>query len=301
VNCAQSIDARYVGFTNWVLYVRGEWEENQQNLKELSALATVIPAAATILDDESHQFSQKYSVGANWYPLRGLNFSGQYYFKLDDNHYLYTVPPQPSAGYVGFIQQENFLVHDANFRVSLRPCSQVNLVSRYDFQFSTVNMIGGDLGDIQSGTTTTHMFGETISWTPLNRLYVEAGLNYVLDTTHTPAENLTGTLTGVILPSQNNYWMVNGTVGYAFNDKNTLRATYSYYRASDYTDNTAVGGVPYGTGGEQTTVSAAYQRQITRNLRWALNYSFATYRDQLFGGNTEYTAHTILSSIQYRF
>ncbi len=69
---------------------------------------------------------------------------------------------------------------------------QLSLVSRYDFQYSTVNMRGGVLANMQSGNTTTHMFGESLSWTPLNRLYLELGANYVLDTTHTPAEQGAG-------------------------------------------------------------------------------------------------------------
>ncbi len=82
--------------------------------------------AAEILDDAWHQFSQKYSIGANWYPLRGLNFSGQYYYKLDDNHYDNTVPViTPASGYPGFIQQENFEVNDVNFRATWRPCAAI--------------------------------------------------------------------------------------------------------------------------------------------------------------------------------
>ncbi len=79
-----------------------------------------------------------------------------------------------------------------------------------------------------------------------------------------------------------------------------MRATYTYYRAADYTDNSAAG-LPLGAGGERHNVSATLRRQITRKMSWALSYGFAYYRDQLFGGNLDYRAHTILSSVQYRF
>ena len=89
-------------------------------------------------------------------------------------------------------------------------------------------------------------------------------------------------------------------MGYALDDKTDVRASYAYYRSADYTDNSAAG-VPFGAGGESHNITASLERRISRQMRWTLSYSFARYRDQLFGGNLDYDAHTIFSSIQYRF
>jgi hypothetical protein len=302
LNIAQSLDAHYNGVTNWAFYVRGDWEENGANLGLLQA--TLPAAPSTLVNQDLHQDVQKYTVGANWYPMRGLNFAAQYYHKIDDNNYE-NATPAPTA-YPGFIGQENFITDDANFRVTCRLIPQVTLVSRYDFQYSTVDMRGFGLDQIQSGNTTTHMFGESLSWTPLNRLYLELGANYVLDTTHTPADSLNEPpiagvpITGVVQPAKNDYWTFNGSAGYAIDDKTQVSLSYVYYRASDYSDNSAIS-LPYNAGGEQHTVSAKLQRQITKRIRWALTYSFASYRDDLFGGNLSYTANSAFSSIQYRF
>jgi hypothetical protein len=302
INLAESLDVRYNGITNVVFYIRADWEENRANVAELSQTLPALPVPA--LMNNWHEDLQKYSIGANWYPLRGLNFAAQYYHKLDENNY--ENPPAATPTYPNFIVQENFIVDDVNFRVSWRPSYQITLVSRYDFQTSAIDMQGGGLSAIESGKNLTQMFSESLSWTPLNRIYLELGLNYVLDTTHTPADSLTEAaaggvpITGVVQPSQNNYWTVNGSVGYAINDKTEVSATYVYYRASDYSDNSAIG-VPYGAGGEQHNVSAKLQRQINKRLRWALTYSFASYRDDLFGGNIDYTAQSVFSSVQYRF
>jgi hypothetical protein len=302
LNLAQSIDVRYTGVTNWSFYLRGDWEQNRANMNLLQANPPAAPS--TVLTNDWHQGVQKYTIGANWYPLRGLNLAAQYYHKFDDNNYE-NVTPTPTA-YPGFIAEQNFNVDDVNFRVTCRPLSQLTLVSRYDFKYSTVTMQGFGLGTIESGNATTHMFGESVSWTPFNRVYLELGANYVLDTTHTPADTLNEApiagipISGVVQSSKNDYYTVNAMLGYAINDKTQVSLNYVYYRSSDYSDNSTIG-LPYGAGGEEHSVTTTLTRQITQKIKWALQYSFASYRDDLFGGNLDYTAHTVLTSVQYRF
>ena len=303
LNVGESLDWRYTGITNWVFYLRGDWEENRSRLNQFSGAAPIPP---NIQNQEWFQMRQKYSVGANWYPLRGLNFAASCYHEIDDNSYNNAFPIQPSATYPGYIQIENFITDGANLRATWRPSSYLSLVSRYDFKYSTIDMEGGLVGGagtpaallVPVANTTEHMFGETVTLTPLPRLYIQTGLNYVFDTLHTPAENQLG---GLIQKSQNDYWTLNLLSGYAFDDKTDIQAGYTYYRSSDYSDNSAIGGVPYGAGGEQNIVTVTLRRQIRRDLRATLRYGYTSYRDQLFAGNLDYQAHTILASMQYRF
>jgi hypothetical protein len=303
LNIAESLDWRYVGITNWVFYARGQWEENRSRLNQASGAVAIPPS---ILNQIWYQTMQKYSAGANWYPLRGLNFAASFYHEIDNNNYDNAIPAQPSPTYPGFIRQENFITDGTSVRGTWRVNSRLAFVSRYDFKYSTVDMQGGLAGGVAAtptqlipiAYTTEHMFGETISLNPLARMYLEAGVNYVLDTTHTSAEAQTG---GVIQKSQNDYWTFNLLAGYSFDDKTDIQIGYTYYRSADYSDNSAIGGVPYGAGGEENMVTVTLGRQIRRNLRGTLRYGYTSYRDQLFAGNIDYQAHTILGSLQYRF
>jgi len=60
-------------------------------------------------------------------------------------------------------------------------------------------------------------------------------------------------------------------------------------------------GVPYGAGCSEHDVSASISRQISKNVRVMLKYSFDMYRDQLSGGLDNFTAQTIYTSLQIRF
>src|SRR5579864_2770592 len=71
----ERLDLNYNGFTNWVLYARGEVTEGDGNLNENGGLVQVneigIPPIQRETDDS--RFFQKYNVGARWYPLRRMS------------------------------------------------------------------------------------------------------------------------------------------------------------------------------------------------------------------------------------
>jgi hypothetical protein len=298
---AQGLDIRYVGITNWVLYARGDFQENRARLDQ--DYGTPPPVVFNI-NQLWHQTIQKYSAGANWYPRPGLNFAMSYYHKIDQNHYDVLSSASPTT-YPGFLRNQDFITDGTSFRTTWRPTSKVTLVSRYDFSYATVDTQGYLLLKIPGCNETKHMFGETVTWTPLNRLFAQAGLNYVLDTITTGAEALSA---GILQPSRNDYWTVNSLLGYAFNDRTDGQLGYTYTRAANYygTSPQFNGGVtpyfvPYGSGTEEHQVSAKVSHQLTKNIRTSLNYAFTNYRDQLFGGNTDFRSHSILATLQYRF
>jgi len=138
---SEGLEARYTGLTNWVLYARAEWLQGDGTLEEREAEAQT---GLVLRDTDSTRFTQKYAVGANWYPMRNLNFASQYYYKTRENEYDHNVDSTsnlPGSGdrYPAFIRSQNFTTHDVNFRVTVRPLANLTLVSRYDFQLSTIN------------------------------------------------------------------------------------------------------------------------------------------------------------------
>ena len=146
---------------------------------------------------------------------------------------------------------------------------------------------------------TSHIFSQNITWTPLTRLYLQAGATYALDQTDTPAAAaIPGT--NVVLNAKNNYWNANFTTGFVLSEKSDLQAQYFYYRANDYVDNSLVG-MPYGAGAEEHGITATLNHRFTPKLLWSLRYGFFKNRDATSGGHNDYDAHLVYSSVQYRF
>jgi hypothetical protein len=306
----EALDIRYTGVTNWVFYLRGEWLEEQGNLKERQAdndPDAPAPTNSIILrDTDSTRFTQKYLAGVNWYPLRQLNLSGQYYHKErknDYNHLVDSTPNDPSSNnrYPAFLTDQNFSTDDVNFRFTLHPLNNLTLVTRYDFQLSTIDTKADLLAEVQSGEMHTHIISESIGWVPLTRLFVQATFNYSLDELKTGANDFFGSATNNIVPtSRNNYWNASALVGYALDDKTHLQAQYFYYRSDNYVDNSLFS-QPYGAESEEHGITATLTRQLTKRLRWTLRYGFFNNRDITSGHHNDYTAHMVYSSWQYRF
>lgn len=296
---SEALEARFTGFTNWVLYVRGEWSEGDGYLRERS-----IPVISRSTDSE--RFTQKYTVGANWYPLRRLHFSGQVYHKAADNQYTHlgdstsnAILPLPGGSgnrYPAFIREHSFQTDDLNLRATWRPLPNITSVTRYDYQISTINTRGDNLGSVESGKTTAHIISQNLTWAPWSRLLLQGSFSYALDATTTPASSITGTVTD----ARNDYWQTTATVTFIVDDKTDLQANYFYYRANNFINNSGVS-MPYGTSANDHTVNVGLTRNFSKAVRGSLNYGYFRHRDETSGGFDNYDAHLVFSTITYRF
>jgi hypothetical protein len=296
---AESLEVRYTGFLNWSLYASGEWEENNGNEMWNETTAIITP----LLNQDWNMLGQKYTVGANWYPLYRLNFSAQYYYQVHNYDYENNLTATPIS-YPGYLQNEDFTVNDMNIRGTWRILNTLSSVTRYDFQYSTVDTTsipdgGTQAGEIQSASFTSHIISENISWTPMSRLYVQAGGSYVLNNLDTPVAGSQG-INNLVLNSASDYWTVNGTAGYALDAKTDLQLQYAYYNANNYMNNSAYS-QPYGAGDEQQSITATITRRISKALQLSLKYGFFHNHDETSGGMDNYNAQLVYVSMQYRF
>lgn len=296
----ESIEMRYTGLRDWTFYLRGEWmqEDLRQQEREREDTGALILERRT----DGDILTQKYVAGVNWYPLARLNLAGQYYRKIHENDYANPVDSTTNstpAGdrYPAFLRDQDFMVDDVNVRLTWRPLGNLTSVTRYDFQRATVDTRGDFLRTVQSADVTAHVLSESITWTPLARLYVQGTVHYVRNETDTPADQQ---LNNVVLDAKNNYWNGSISAGYALDDKTDIQATYFYYRADNFWDNSAFS-QPYGVSAEEHAVTATITREITTNIRGSFKYGYFTNRDQTSGGRNNYDAHLFATSLQYRF
>ena len=319
-NFAETFELRYTGIDNWVFYARGDWEEENGKVREHEVVG---PTDQGMLNKDTDLLSQKYTAGLNWYPLTTLNFSGQYYHKSADydNNFISELNTPPTAGAE---RNERLLsqeldTDDVNFRVTWRPklppkLGTIAFVTRYDYVRGTIdgqwaispNGIGAAptntiLMSQRTAVITNHVISESVTWNPCARLYLQGNFSYVLNKTDTPADfNLIPNTSPTVLDFKNDYWTASGAAGFVFDQKTDVRAEYSYYRADNYQNNFLVA-QPYGMGATEHTVSASISRQITKNVRLKVQYSYFNYTDQLSGGHNNYEAHAIFSTLQFRF
>lgn len=299
----ESLEARYTGLKKWTFYAKGEWmQEELDQIERDFELTEDEPSLLIGRDTEGDINSQKYVIGANWYPQTWLNVATQYYKKIYENEYDHTFDTTPNnapAGdrYPAFLRNQDFNVDDFNIRVTWRPISNFTSVSRYDFQVGTIDTRGDFLSTVQSAEMTAHILSESITWSPLPRLYIQGAVHYVLNETDTPADQRVGM---VVQDMENDYWNGSVTAGYALDDKTDLQVNYFYYRADNYQDNSAFS-QPYGAGAEEHAVTAMLTREITKNIRCSLKYGYFSNRDETSGGHNNYNAHLFATTLQFRY
>jgi hypothetical protein len=295
----ERLDARYTGVTNCVLYAQGEWTEGQGRLDESGGSYLGGPIQRRTDDT---RFFQKYTAGVRVYPARSVTVDVGGYYKnnrYDYDHDLDSTPNNSANRYPAYLVMQGFETYDGYARLTLRPVRNVTLMSRYEYQRSTIHTrpdpVSG-LGEVESSRMTSHILAQNVSWAPWSRLYLQAGFNYVLSQTETPASDYTQ----AVLEAENNYWTLNFNSGLVLDYKTDLNVGYTYYRADDYTDN-SLAGVPYGAGAEEHGVTATVVRRLSERLRLTLRYGFYHYEAELSGGHNNYEAHVLFSSLQYRF
>ena len=136
LDVAQSLEVRYTGIRNWSLYASGEWSEDNGNEVWNDQLAAAV--FTPVMNQDWKMLGQKYTVGANWYPLYRLNFSAQYYHQVHDYNYDNNLTATPLT-YPGYLKQQDFTLDDMNIRATWRVLDSLSLITRYDFQYSTVD------------------------------------------------------------------------------------------------------------------------------------------------------------------
>ena len=305
LDVSEGLEVRYTGLTNWVFYARGEWLQGEGDVSErqIDLLEGRVDISR---DTDSTRFTQKYVAGANWYPMARMNLAAQYYYKTRENEYDHPLDQAPNNTggnrYPAYIVDQNFKTHDINFRVTLRPMSQLTLVTRYDFQMTTFDNQMDFLSSVESAESTAHIFGQTITWVPFSRLYLQGSLNYVIDRTESEAVPHLNPLPngGQIQRSDNDYINATAMAGYVLTDKDDLQAQYFFYKANNYTDNSTLG-VPYNSGNEEHGITASLIHRFTAAMQWTIKYGFYTASDQLSGGRDDYEAHMVYSSYRFMF
>jgi hypothetical protein len=299
---AERLELRYTGIKDWLFYAEGQWEEEYGHVNENQNIDEDVP-----LDKNTNSLGQKYTIGANWYPMMRLNLSGQYYHQIASYH-----DDIITASFPRLINQD-WNTDDLNVRITFRPkvpawLGALSLVTRYDFVHTSIDgqwevfSDGELLAELQTGEIKQHVISEALNWNPLPRFYLQVNFSYTLNQTDTPANNidLVPNTSPTVVNFRNDYWTVTTEAGYIIDDKTNFYADYSFFCANDYFKNPAVA-VPYGLGATEHTVSATLTRQLTKNTRLLLRYGYFNYRDVTSGGHNNYRAHSLYSGLQIRF
>ena len=302
----EQLEVRYTGLENLVLYAKAE----------LSQTDGFISYRNNILGDlqlqDSDVSQQKYSVGANWYPMRGLSLSAQYYHKDFNEDFHNSYDPPTEGTFAADLKEYNYTTDDLNLRLTWRALPNLTFVSRYDYQRTTMEDRAFSVDPVtykplitnlkQTADITQHIFSESVTWLPCPQAYVQGSISYVIAQTDTPADHY---VPARVTDMKNDYITANVIVGYALDQKTDIRATYTYYYSNDfqvpYEAPGVAGSVPYGTSLEEHVFGLSLNRRISPSMIWNMGYGYFTCNDGTSGGHSDTSAHMVSTGLQVRF
>jgi hypothetical protein len=301
IDLSERLEARYARLKHWVFYLRGDWLQGDGDLEERQ-LALTTGLVDFERDTDFSRFQHKYTVGANWYPMKRLSMGMQYYRKIRSNDFDHETDSVTNTGlnrYPAYLNRYNFDVDDANFRVTVRPHTTLTLVSRFDYQQSNINIQKDGLASLDTAEQQAYIFSQSATWSPWSKVYLQGHFNYVLDDTTTPLSQ-DPALTVLVQDAENDYWTASAIIGYLIDARTEIEAQYQYYRSDNYIDNSAFT-QPYGAEDTDHGVTVTLTRRIRENMRWNLSYGYFQHASDTYGGRNDYKAHLVSTGIQYRF
>jgi hypothetical protein len=307
-----AIDIRYSGLENVVLFAKGLWgNENEDVLRE----DRVLPEE--FLDSDIDIDEQEYVLGANWYALSNLSFSLQGFYAQreqsldhDADNQVKAAATDPGAAnnFRPIMTDHNTETEDLNLRMTWRPMSNVSLVTRYDYchtEFENKGISWTPKDDptyfdlIESGDVASHILSQSVTWSPLATMYVQGTVSWISSETDTP-EKYTG-------DADNDSLVGSLTAGYAIDARTELTATYSYFSAHNYVASQSWNGystMGYGYETEEHMIALTLTRVINENMIWNLRYGFVTSNtsdNDQSGGWNDFDAHMVSTGLQVRF
>lgn len=291
---AEAVEVRYTGKPNWTYSAKAEWVQADGNHEEERILHG--PVISVDRDVDNKRTSQKYSFSANWYMRPGLTLAAQYYFKGSVNDYQHLRDNTPNVGsntYPSYLTDQDFETNDYNLRMTWKPVNGLNLVTRYDNQQSKIISQAPALQKVQSSKVTSHIISQSATWSPTGRLYVTGNVNVTYDQMETPA-------IAFVQHADNNYVNASLGGGYAVGKNDDLYLDYSWFRANNFIDRSAVT-LPYGVSQKTRAGYLTWVRRASENLVYTVKYGYVTNRDETWVGQNNFDAHVIYGRVQYKF
>jgi predicted porin len=298
-------EARYTGVPNALLYARAEYSMADGDMVRSTINSGILNIDGFRATD-SELDRQKYTLGANWYPAQGLSVAARYTHRRYDQDFSHAIPGLLPSGAVNNddaqLRKLATQSNDANIRVTWRALPNLTFVTRYDYQQTDIDNVAfpnlpasiATTPEIRSGEITRHILTESVTWNPLEQLYLQLGLHWINSETNTPANNFAP---GVVTDWDNDYWSASLNAGYAFSDDTELHASYYYYHADNYP--AAI--MPYGTISDEHVFSITLNHRINENMVWNLRYGYYTGDDDAAGGFNDYEAHMVSTGVRLSF
>ncbi len=292
---SESLEIRYTGIPDIVLYTKGDWSQGDVDRWLRNPVNGDFRFTETDVEDS------KYAIGANWYPVKRLSFAAQCYYRSFEEDFDHRIQ---GGTFDAQMDRHEVETNDFNIRMTWRAMPNLTFVTRYDYQQTEIGNKAFTDGLAAVATRTaesadieTHILSQSATWNATDRLYIQGGIHWISSETETPADQFQP---GYHVNWDNDYWSTTISTGYVINKDTDVKASYYYFNADNHVDNT-LQTVPYGILAEEHAITVTLTQWITPQMAWNLRYGFFKGDDNAYGGINDYEAHMLSAGFRYQF
>ena len=302
------LEMRYRSTAKSVLYSRLDIAHQNGDLQEGWTRQELVPnpGALTTLLDRATDFDRDraaWEIVMHLNPRSTFRLSLEGYLKYRDNDYGYddvVLAIDDLTVYPAYITQQNFYTRDLNLRANWRVHEKLKSVTRIDWQLNDIDTRDRLNPEVQSGENERVVFAQTLTWTPSPRFFATFQYNRTEDLTETPAADLAGSFSGIVVNLPSDYWEAGFDLYWVLNQLIDLQVGYTYLDAQNYID-TSPRTVPYGAELEQHHARIDTILHWSESLTMRLGYQYYNQADDAAAGNRDYSIHLLSTSLKYNF
>ncbi|MBK9991010.1 MAG: hypothetical protein IPP19_09815 [Verrucomicrobia bacterium] len=298
------LSVRYTGMKDVSMYGSADYRHVPGTENTAYRTSTNLLTNADVTENHGN-----YTVGANWIP--NSNFTGRIetFYKNHRNSFNANVSTAPTDK-SQFILGSRYSGTRLSATVKILPT--LTSTTRYVYQAGKMDL--GAVGtpvvaatssftryaSYETADSISRQISETIDWTPVKQVYLQANLNIAFDTMQTAYPKAGGRGNDVIRNADNNYWNASLLIGFVVDKVTNAEFQYTHYRADNFKSETWIT-QPYGAGAKNYTATVAVKRKLTDKLLAELKVGYLSSRNDTSGGNTDYTARVAYVSLQQAF
>jgi hypothetical protein len=150
-------------------------------------------------------------------------------------------------------------------------------------------------GGLTAGDYLADRVGLSVTLMPWSRLYFTGAFTHDTSRTRTAQNGI-----AAVVPYRGRTETLLASANFTVNASTKLSLAYTFSQ-SDYAQDNAASGLPFGINFTRHTVSAAVAKQLTRRTAASLRYSFYQYSEPTSGGANDYTAHGVFATMTYQW
>ena len=326
------LDVRYSGIKNVALYstVSHRAGDGIQDITPAYATSTtqtaLLPATlpTTIVLTKFHskidESNTDYTVGGNWRVASGLTMRAEPFFKDHDYHASgfktvvttaippAIVPPAPTTVNTSDYYALESQFYGVKLTVVAKPLDVLSLTTRYIYQKGKMEVTAAALGEDDSMDSTSHTFGETIDWNPIEQFYMQGSADVVFNQIATVSNNpgaylapAPGTIPAALYvgDSNNNYMTFSVMAGAVLTKRDDVQVRFTAYRAANSDASIATYTQPYGSSAYENTVTVGLIHKFSAKLIGHVKVGYMNSHNQLTGGNTDFKGPLAYVSLDY--